>query len=183
MPRMRRCRAPSRPPRRRLRSRSMRSLSACAQAAGSSTSAPGRRGESLRSTRRSAKRPSPRRRKPSSHSWLAERRRRRSPRQPPRTTATQAQPTSQALDIGAADAVVGDQRQRFDAVRARSARRCQAGGRPHRVRRVRPAVGARRSIVEHEIAVVVGPEFLAGSTRLKAGTAQKLVLNTISTSR
>jgi N-acetylmuramic acid 6-phosphate etherase len=37
------------------------------------------------------------------------------------------------------------------------------------------------SLVEHEIAVVVGPEFLAGSTRLKAGTAQKLVLNTIST--
>ena len=37
------------------------------------------------------------------------------------------------------------------------------------------------SIVTHEIAVVVGPEFLAGSTRLKAGTAQKLVLNTIST--
>jgi N-acetylmuramic acid 6-phosphate etherase len=37
------------------------------------------------------------------------------------------------------------------------------------------------AIVDHEIAVVVGPEFLAGSTRLKAGTAQKLVLNTIST--
>jgi N-acetylmuramic acid 6-phosphate etherase len=36
-------------------------------------------------------------------------------------------------------------------------------------------------VVGHEIAVVVGPEFLAGSTRLKAGTAQKLVLNTIST--
>jgi N-acetylmuramic acid 6-phosphate etherase len=36
-------------------------------------------------------------------------------------------------------------------------------------------------LVEHEIAVVVGPEILAGSTRLKAGTAQKLVLNTIST--
>jgi N-acetylmuramic acid 6-phosphate etherase len=32
-----------------------------------------------------------------------------------------------------------------------------------------------------EIAVIVGPEILAGSTRLKAGTAQKLVLNTIST--
>src|SRR5262249_13790439 len=31
------------------------------------------------------------------------------------------------------------------------------------------------SLVEHEIVVVVGPEFLAGSTRLKAGTAQKLV--------
>ncbi len=36
-------------------------------------------------------------------------------------------------------------------------------------------------IAEHEIAVVVGPEVLAGSTRLKAGTAQKLVLNAIST--
>ena len=36
-------------------------------------------------------------------------------------------------------------------------------------------------LVEHEIAVVVGPEVLAGSTRLKAGTAQKLVLNMIST--
>jgi N-acetylmuramic acid 6-phosphate etherase len=34
---------------------------------------------------------------------------------------------------------------------------------------------------EHELAVVVGPEMVAGSTRLKAGTAQKLVLNTIST--
>ena len=35
--------------------------------------------------------------------------------------------------------------------------------------------------VAHEVAVVVGPEVLSGSTRLKAGTAQKLVLNTIST--
>ena len=35
--------------------------------------------------------------------------------------------------------------------------------------------------VDHEVAVVVGPEFLAGSTRLKAGSAQKLVLNAIST--
>jgi N-acetylmuramic acid 6-phosphate etherase len=36
-------------------------------------------------------------------------------------------------------------------------------------------------LVDVEIAIVVGSEFLAGSTRLKAGTAQKLVLNTIST--
>lgn len=34
---------------------------------------------------------------------------------------------------------------------------------------------------EHPIEVLVGPEVLAGSTRLKAGTAQKLVLNMIST--
>jgi N-acetylmuramic acid 6-phosphate etherase len=36
-------------------------------------------------------------------------------------------------------------------------------------------------IAEHAVAVVVGPEIVAGSTRLKAGTAQKLVLNSIST--
>ncbi|MCZ9340665.1 N-acetylmuramic acid 6-phosphate etherase, partial [Streptomyces sp. TRM76130] len=34
---------------------------------------------------------------------------------------------------------------------------------------------------EHGIEVVTGPELIAGSTRLKAGTAQKLVLNTLST--
>ena len=32
------------------------------------------------------------------------------------------------------------------------------------------------------IAAVVGPEFVTGSTRMKAGTAQKLILNMISTS-
>jgi N-acetylmuramic acid 6-phosphate etherase len=35
--------------------------------------------------------------------------------------------------------------------------------------------------VDHPIEVVVGPELIAGSTRLKAGSAQKLVLNMIST--
>jgi N-acetylmuramic acid 6-phosphate etherase len=35
--------------------------------------------------------------------------------------------------------------------------------------------------VEYEVVAVVGPEVIAGSTRLKAGTAQKLILNTIST--
>lgn len=35
--------------------------------------------------------------------------------------------------------------------------------------------------VAYPIAVVVGPEFVTGSTRMKAGTAQKLVLNMIST--
>jgi N-acetylmuramic acid 6-phosphate etherase len=37
------------------------------------------------------------------------------------------------------------------------------------------------AIADHEIATLVGPEFVTGSTRLKAGTAQKLVLNTLST--
>ena len=35
---------------------------------------------------------------------------------------------------------------------------------------------------EFPIEVVTGPEFVTGSTRMKAGTAQKLVLNMISTS-
>jgi N-acetylmuramic acid 6-phosphate etherase len=42
--------------------------------------------------------------------------------------------------------------------------------------------GSELSAVAHlPIEVVVGPEFIAGSTRLKAGTAQKLVLNMLST--
>jgi N-acetylmuramic acid 6-phosphate etherase len=35
---------------------------------------------------------------------------------------------------------------------------------------------------KHPIVAVVGPEFVTGSTRMKAGTAQKLILNMISTS-
>jgi N-acetylmuramic acid 6-phosphate etherase len=35
---------------------------------------------------------------------------------------------------------------------------------------------------DHAIEVIVGPEFVTGSTRMKSGTAQKLVLNMISTS-
>jgi N-acetylmuramic acid 6-phosphate etherase len=36
-------------------------------------------------------------------------------------------------------------------------------------------------LAEHDVITVVGPEVITGSTRLKAGTAQKLVVNTIST--
>lgn len=35
---------------------------------------------------------------------------------------------------------------------------------------------------DHPIEVIVGPEYVTGSTRMKSGTAQKLVLNMISTS-
>jgi N-acetylmuramic acid 6-phosphate etherase len=35
---------------------------------------------------------------------------------------------------------------------------------------------------KHPIEVIVGPEFVTGSSRMKAGTAQKLILNMISTS-
>lgn len=36
-------------------------------------------------------------------------------------------------------------------------------------------------VSDHPIEVVVGPEYITGSTRMKSGTAQKLVLNMIST--
>lgn len=37
------------------------------------------------------------------------------------------------------------------------------------------------AVSQYPIEVIVGPEFVTGSTRMKAGTAQKLVLNMIST--
>lgn len=37
-------------------------------------------------------------------------------------------------------------------------------------------------VTEYPIEAIVGPEFVTGSTRMKAGTAQKLILNMISTS-
>lgn len=37
------------------------------------------------------------------------------------------------------------------------------------------------AVSDYPIACVVGPEFVTGSTRMKAGTAQKLILNMIST--
>jgi N-acetylmuramic acid 6-phosphate etherase len=37
-------------------------------------------------------------------------------------------------------------------------------------------------VADYPVEVVVGPEFVTGSTRMKSGTAQKLVLNMISTS-
>jgi N-acetylmuramic acid 6-phosphate etherase len=37
-------------------------------------------------------------------------------------------------------------------------------------------------IAQHPMTAVVGPEFVTGSTRMKSGTAQKLILNMISTS-
>ena len=38
------------------------------------------------------------------------------------------------------------------------------------------------SVSNYPIEVIVGPEFVTGSTRMKSGTAQKLILNMISTS-
>ena len=37
------------------------------------------------------------------------------------------------------------------------------------------------NVSDYPIEVIVGPEFITGSTRMKSGTAQKLILNMIST--
>ncbi len=37
------------------------------------------------------------------------------------------------------------------------------------------------AIADHPVVVITGPEFITGSTRMKSGTAQKLILNMIST--
>ena len=96
------------------------------------------------------------------------------------------------------DAEAGAAEVRPLAVGGRGRRRRHQRQRPHAVRSRRARGGARvpgrltvgvvcvegspiGAPADHEIAVVVGAEVLAGSTRLKAGTAQKLVLNTIST--
>ena len=70
-------------------------------------------------------------------------------------------------------------RQRPHAVRARRARRRARGRARSRPRSSRRS--ERRRATQFLIAVPVGAEVIAGSTRLKAGTAQKLVLNAFST--
>jgi N-acetylmuramic acid 6-phosphate etherase len=85
-----------------------------------------------------------------------------------------------ALDVGPADCVVGVSASgRTPYVLGAVAEAARRGSLTASVSCVRGSELARAT--EHRIEVVVGPEFLAGSTRLKAGTAQKLVLNAIST--
>ncbi|MGY0060654.1 N-acetylmuramic acid 6-phosphate etherase [Streptomyces sp. LZ34] len=85
-----------------------------------------------------------------------------------------------ALGVGADDSVVGI---------SASGRTPYAVGAVEHARRLGAltvglscnAGSALAAAAEHGIEVVVGPELLTGSTRLKAGTAQKLVLNMVST--
>jgi N-acetylmuramic acid 6-phosphate etherase len=59
---------------------------------------------------------------------------------------------------------------------------CQARARGALTVGISCTTGAELSaLAEYPVEVVVGPEVISGSTRLKAGTAQKLVLNMIST--
>jgi N-acetylmuramic acid 6-phosphate etherase len=84
------------------------------------------------------------------------------------------------LSVGAGDAVVGlsaSGRTPFTSGALAAARAAGATT----VAVVSAAGSELALLADHEILVPVGPEVIAGSTRLKAGTAQKLVLNTIST--
>jgi N-acetylmuramic acid 6-phosphate etherase len=85
-----------------------------------------------------------------------------------------------ALEIGARDAVVGVSASGSTPyVLGALAAAKEAGALTACV--VAASDSALGELVDHAVVTVVGPEFIAGSTRLKAGTAQKLVLNTIST--
>ncbi|MET7904476.1 N-acetylmuramic acid 6-phosphate etherase [Streptomyces sp. NPDC005355] len=84
------------------------------------------------------------------------------------------------IEIGAEDTVVG--------VSASGRTPYAVGAVEHARRRGALTIGlscnagsALAAAADHGIEVVVGPELLTGSTRLKAGTAQKLVLNMLST--
>ncbi|WP_433501369.1 N-acetylmuramic acid 6-phosphate etherase [Sphaerimonospora sp. CA-214678] len=82
--------------------------------------------------------------------------------------------------IGPGDSVVGisaSGRAPYVVAAVREARRAGALTVGLACNAATPLAGA----AEHPIEVIVGPEVVAGSTRLKAGTAQKLVLNMIST--
>jgi N-acetylmuramic acid 6-phosphate etherase len=85
-----------------------------------------------------------------------------------------------AIGIGPADAVVGISASGSTQYVVGALEAAAAGGALTACVVSSPG-SALGTLVDHEIVVVVGPEFIAGSTRLKAGTAQKLVLNTIST--
>ena len=74
-----------------------------------------------------------------------------------------------------------NRRQRHHALRSRRARICASSA--ARSPSASPRIRIRRWRSEADIAIApdTGPEAIAGSTRLKAGTAQKMVLNLLST--
>jgi N-acetylmuramic acid 6-phosphate etherase len=84
------------------------------------------------------------------------------------------------LGVTAADAVVGISASGRTPFVLAAVERARAAG-ALTVALVAARGSALAGAADHELATVVGPEVLAGSTRLKAGTAQKLVLNAIST--
>ena len=86
----------------------------------------------------------------------------------------------ESMDVGERDAVVAVSASGSTPYTVAALERAQAAG-ALTVAVVSAPNSELAARAQHEILVVVGPEVIAGSTRLKAGTAQKLVLNTLST--
>ena len=123
-------------------------------------------------TQTSVKRPSPRRRARSSRS--------RQETKPPRTIGRAAPPRFEPQASRQATSSSGSARAAGRAYVA-GALEAAADAGARTVALVCVADSELSRLADYTIAVIVGPEFIAGSTRLKAGTAQKLVLNAIST--
>ena len=151
----------------------------CARAAASCSSAPAPAAASASSSPPRCRRPSAPTRRSCRRSWPAART--RSSRQGRRRGQLRGR---RARDHPAASDQEGrrDRRlgQRHDAVRARRADPRAQGRRAHHLRDLRPGTEL-QTFVDLTIAPGVGAEVIAGSTRLKAGTATKLVLNMLTT--
>ncbi|MEO1516681.1 MAG: N-acetylmuramic acid 6-phosphate etherase [Bacteroidota bacterium] len=94
---------------------------------------------------------------------------------------TQAWRDLQAFDIGQQDVVVGIAASGTTPYVVGGLKDCQAAGIPTGCICCNEG-SPLAAQADYPVEVVVGPEFVTGSTRMKSGTAQKLVLNMISTS-
>jgi N-acetylmuramic acid 6-phosphate etherase len=93
---------------------------------------------------------------------------------------TQAWKDLRARQIGPQDTVVGIAASGTTPYVVNALRDCQLNGISTACITCNPGAPL-LSVADFPILVVVGPEFITGSSRMKAGTAQKLILNMIST--
>lgn len=87
----------------------------------------------------------------------------------------------QAHEVSSKDIVIGIAASGSTPYVVGGLRQCQAHGIPTGCVTCNPNAPVSH-VSDHPVTVVVGPEFVTGSTRMKAGTAQKLTLNMITTS-
>ena len=154
--------------RRHRRRRSTRSPTGSTAAAGSSTSGPARRAGSRSWTPPSASRRSPRRPGSSSRSSPAAPRSAATAQEHAEDDEAAGAASSRQLGVGPTRRRRRHQRERQDAVR-RSERSGGSEAGALTVGSCPSTAPSSAALAEHEIAVVVGPEVIAGSTRLKAG--------------
>ena len=166
--------------RNRSRTASRSSPSRSGRAAASSSSAPGRADGWAWWKPRRCRRRSARRRRSCRRSWPAARRRCSRPRKASRTTTRKGRAASAACASAEKDVVIGVSASGMTPfVRGGLTRARKAGA---KIIFVTCWPGSElQNFVDLQIAPAVGPEIIAGSTRLKAGTATKMVLNMLTT--